>query len=167
MKLMLDWQLSPGGMIIPGLECIASGSRGPVPGAVPSPDDGRGQVLLGRRILVVEDEALLAMELMFGLEDAGAEVVGPSLSLAEAEGILAAGTPLDCALLDVNLGDNHVGSVAATLQARGVPFAFHTANAAGGEVVRGFPEAPVFTKPAMMGTLVAALAAMTSGQGRR
>ena len=59
--------------------------------------------LAGRRILVVEDEALVAMDLEMILSDAGAEVVGPCLRLARALQF-ARGSGLDGALLDVRLG---------------------------------------------------------------
>ena len=60
--------------------------------------------LAGRRILVVEDEFLLALDMETHLEAAGAEVVGPVPSLGDAALLLAIAPRLDGAVLDVNLG---------------------------------------------------------------
>jgi len=81
--------------------------------------------LAGRRILVVEDEALLAMMIEDLLSEIGCIVVGPASHLAAAEAI-AAEAELDGALLDVNLGAAQVYPVADCLRRRGVPFAFVT-----------------------------------------
>lgn len=99
------------------------------------------------KILVVEDDALIAMELGERLTDMGYEVLGPAHSIAEAEALLARETP-DAALLDATLGNN-VSSVplGVLLQAKGVPLAFCT----GYDKVKGAPpelaKAPVLTKP--------------------
>lgn len=83
--------------------------------------------LEGKRLLVVEDEYLIASELAWTLEDAGAEVVGPAgtvedaLSLVEREG-----DRLDGALLDVNLRGERVFPVAEALATRKVPFVLTT-----------------------------------------
>jgi DNA-binding response OmpR family regulator len=84
------------------------------------------QRLAGVRVLVMEDEALVAMALEALLQDLGCLVVGPFASVAT--GIVAAETaPLDVALLDVNLRDGLVSPVAQRLHARGVPIVLHTA----------------------------------------
>ncbi|HVG48881.1 MAG TPA: response regulator [Rubellimicrobium sp.] len=79
-----------------------------------------------RRVLVVEDEYLLAEDLRRGLEDAGAEVLGPVPSVADALALLATEAPPDAAILDVNLGGEMVFPVADVLRERGVPFMFAT-----------------------------------------
>jgi DNA-binding response OmpR family regulator len=78
-----------------------------------------------RRILVVEDEALIAMDLARVVRRAGCEVVGPAGRVEEALR-LAAGQPIDAAILDVNLGGEESFGVADALARRGVPFAFLT-----------------------------------------
>jgi DNA-binding response OmpR family regulator len=77
------------------------------------------------RILIVEDEALIAMALAETLEDGGHQVLGPCASAAEAETLCALGLP-DLALLDVNLGEGGCGvALARTLRARwGLPVIF-------------------------------------------
>jgi CheY-like chemotaxis protein len=83
--------------------------------------------LRGRRLLVVEDEYMIAIELVRALEDLGAEVVGPAGSVEDAFSLLEdAGAPLDAAVLDINLRDERVYPVAEALAARGVPFVFAT-----------------------------------------
>lgn len=81
--------------------------------------------LSGWRILVVEDEYLIAMDVADRLTDLGAEVIGPAASVAEALAIVAAqGNRIDGAVLDVNLRNERVYPVADALMALGVRFIF-------------------------------------------
>lgn len=82
--------------------------------------------LEGCRILVVEDEYLLAEELRLELEDAGADVIGPFGTVGEAAGVIRDEPTLDGAVLDVNLHGEMVFEVADLLAARDVPFVFAT-----------------------------------------
>jgi DNA-binding response OmpR family regulator len=77
-------------------------------------------------ILVVEDEALIALELVTILEDQDAKVIGPVRTVIAALRLLAT-TPIDCALLDIKLIDENAFAVAYALSNRHVPFAFLTA----------------------------------------
>jgi len=79
-----------------------------------------------RRVLVVEDESLIGLELHADLTRCGWTVVGPAQSLQEGMAVLDAGEPIDAAVLDVNLGGRTVYPLAAALQARGTPFVFCT-----------------------------------------
>jgi len=81
--------------------------------------------LAGKRILVVEDEALVAMMLEDLLADLGCEVVGPAMRLDEGLA-LARLNGLDAAVLDINLGGERSYPIADLLDARGVPIAFVT-----------------------------------------
>ncbi len=92
----------------------------------PSTQPDLASAVRGRRILVVEDEYVLAQDLRLELEDAGAEVLGPAPSVAEALALLAREAPPDAAILDVNLGGELVFPVAEALRERGVPFMFAT-----------------------------------------
>ncbi|MDF0488432.1 response regulator [Sphingomonas sp. H39-1-10] len=84
------------------------------------------QVLRGCRVLVVEDEYLLADDLSVALSSAGAEVLGPVPSVDEAAERITAEPRIDVAVLDVNLRGDMVFPVADALIERGVPFAFAT-----------------------------------------
>jgi DNA-binding response OmpR family regulator len=83
------------------------------------------------RILIVEDEALIADLLQGMLEELGYEVVGPAASVAEAMCAIDS-TTIDAAILDLLLRDQRVEPVAAVLRAKGTPFAFATGMPAAG-----------------------------------
>src|SRR5919109_1245805 len=80
------------------------------------------------RVLLVEDDVVLAMRMMGLLEDMGSAPVGPVSSVVTALPI-ALHEQLDAALLDVRLVDHSVEPVADVLERRGVPFSFVTAYA--------------------------------------
>ncbi|MGV7196470.1 response regulator [Xanthomonas axonopodis] len=80
--------------------------------------------LNGRRILVVEDDYLLAESLNDLLVEAGVRVVGPVGNVPEALSLVASGQAIDGALLDVNVRGQAVFPVADALLERGVPFSF-------------------------------------------
>ena len=79
------------------------------------------------RILVVEDESMIALYIAEILEDHGFKVVGPVATLSGAIA-LSRRERLDGALLDVNILGGRVDNVAEILNRRGVPFIFVTAN---------------------------------------
>ncbi|HYE28649.1 MAG TPA: response regulator [Allosphingosinicella sp.] len=112
--------------------------------------------LAGKRILIVEDEPIIAMLLEDMLRDFGCEVVGPVLRLAEARAT-ALDERLDGAILDVNLGDGPSFSVAAILAGRGIPFCFSTGYGESA-VPPEFGSAPVLQKPYRQDVLAAHLA---------
>jgi len=82
--------------------------------------------LQGHRFLVVEDEYLIATDLVATLEALGMEVAGPAASVNEALQLLERGDHLDGAVLDINLRNERVYPVAEVLRSRGVPFVFTT-----------------------------------------
>lgn len=77
----------------------------------------------GRRMLVIEDEPLVALELVSILEDAGAEVIGPVGSVDEALDTISQGK-YDAAFVDGNLHGHPVDEIAALLTKTGTPFVF-------------------------------------------
>jgi DNA-binding NtrC family response regulator len=84
-------------------------------------------ILAGIRLLVVEDEYLIASDLAFVLEGAGAEVIGPAGTVEDALALVdSGGARLNGAVLDVNLRDARVFPVADALAAIGVPFVLTT-----------------------------------------
>jgi DNA-binding response OmpR family regulator len=107
------------------------------------------RMLQGRRVLVVEDEALIGMLLEDELLNAGAEVVGPACSVKEALELInqkAADGGLSAAVLDINLEGETVSPVADRLAALSVPFVFATGYGEGYN--RGLhAAAPILAKP--------------------
>lgn len=97
------------------------------------------------RILLVEDEPLVAMAVEDALLSQGMTVIGPAATVAAALGCIAS-NEFDGALLDVNLRGEKIDAVADALAARGIPFVFTT-----GDGTYGLPAAhrnrPMLTKP--------------------
>jgi CheY-like chemotaxis protein len=102
-------------------------------------------MLSGRTILVVEDEALVAMLLQDMLSGMGADVAGPEGAL-DAALARAGGGDIDAAILDVNLNGQPSFAVADVLRDRGIPYAFATGYGQPG-IVAGHAAAPVVLKP--------------------
>jgi CheY-like chemotaxis protein len=100
---------------------------------------------MAQRILIVEDEALVAIMVQDMLEELGFTVVGPAGTVESALALLAA-TPLDGAVLDCNLGNEKVWPVADVLRDRQVPFVFSTGYGVNGIDAR-FQGVPVLAKP--------------------
>lgn len=107
--------------------------------------DPAGRNAINCRILVIEDEPLVALDMSMGLQDAGATFVKVAQTLEDA--LLAASSEsIDIAFLDGNLSGNPVDNVARTLQSRSIPFCF--VSGYGREhLPAGFPDIPVLTKP--------------------
>lgn len=101
--------------------------------------------LKGIRLLIVEDEALVAMMIHDVMHDAGAQVIGPAVTIERALAEIA-GNTIDCALLDVNLAGQRVDRVADELIRRGIPFIFLTGYGQSG-IAERFPQIPVVAKP--------------------
>ena len=109
---------------------------------------GEASVLDGRTVLLVEDEVLIALDIEAALEDRGATVRGPVTRLSEGLPIADDETQLfDCAVLDVNLRGEEVFPIAERLQARGVPFLFHTGHGDSTQLQQRFAGAKVCNKP--------------------
>jgi DNA-binding response OmpR family regulator len=97
------------------------------------------------RILVVEDEPLLAMEMKLALENAGFEVLGPATTVSRAMALLEP-RGCDAAVLDVNLGGKTSEEVALKLAACGTPFVTVTGYSFG-QLPPAFLNAPMLAKP--------------------
>ena len=111
--------------------------------------------LQGRKILVVEDEFLVAMLIQEMLETAGCLVSGPIPRVPEA--LDAAGRETyDAAVLDINLAGERIDPVAEALSRRNVPFVFVTGYSTG-VLPSAFAERPRLCKPFKMADLLGAL----------
>src|SRR5215207_9495894 len=97
------------------------------------------------RVLVVEDEAMIAMLVEDMVLDFGSEVVGPATKMEEALR-LASDAILDAAILDVNVGGAVVYPVADVLRGRDVPIIFATGYGSGALPSR-FGNNPALSKP--------------------
>lgn len=118
--------------------------------------------LSGCRILVVEDEFFLALELEDELSRAGAEVVGPIPDLGEASRQIRA-DGFDIAVLDINLGGTLVYPLADELAAAGIPFLFASAYPASDIPVR-HRHRRLVEKPYSVADLLEALAELAGRQ---
>ena len=120
--------------------------------------------LVGLRLLVVEDEALVAMAIEDTLEELGCHIVGPAGTLRTALKVAQSerGT-LDGALLDINLGGQKVYPVADLLMREAIPFLFLSGYGAAG-LDAAYAHATVLQKPFHPDELVRAL---ESSVGRR
>jgi DNA-binding response OmpR family regulator len=96
------------------------------------------------RILLVEDEPMIAFALEDMVMELGYGVIGPAFRLSEALE-LAAGEQFEAAVLDVNLNEQRSFPVADLLRGRGIPFLFATGYAEGGVGWDG--DAVVIAKP--------------------
>jgi DNA-binding NtrC family response regulator len=111
------------------------------------------------RVLVVEDEGLIALDVETTLRDAGVRDIVSAANVADALALIAR-VPLDAAILDLHLGRggwSHV--VAEQLRAKGVPFIFSSGTVA---VVDGFRDVPFVAKPFATDQLLAALLQVTA-----
>jgi len=80
------------------------------------------------RLLVVEDEPLVAFDTEHFLTDAAFEVVATVDNVAQARALIQGGTPIHLVLADVRLADGSGMEVARAAQARGIPVLFVTGN---------------------------------------
>ncbi|MDF8332107.1 response regulator [Novosphingobium cyanobacteriorum] len=111
------------------------------------------------RILVVEDEPLLAMLLEENLADLGHEAVGTAATVEQALALLDE-APIDAALLDFSLGhDANSAPIARRLAEEGTPF-YYLSGHTSLEAADDAPEAPLLTKPVSLEALKTALSTM-------
>lgn len=122
--------------------------------------------LAGARLLVVEDETLVAMMVEDMLSDLGCVVVNVAGSVSTGLAMLAdPKLALDGAILDVNLGGEKVYPVADALAAKGVPFMFATGYGIGG-IAQSYAHLPALAKPYEPHSLERALASVLQQQPR-
>ncbi|WP_395645230.1 response regulator [Terricaulis sp.] len=123
-----------------------------------------GSPIIGRRILVVEDEPLVAMMMKQLLSDLGAEAVGPCSTLTEAFAGLE--QDFDAAVLDVNVAGELIYPFADELGRRRVPMVFLTGYESASIEPR-FADAPILTKPIEPAELLEALAGALTTSDRK
>lgn len=109
------------------------------------------------RVLVVEDDAILLMELEMILGDAGADVVGSCRTVQDALAIVH-NKPIAVALLDVRIGGETIAPVVRQLRKHGTPFLFYTGQIGRDPALAEWPGCRIVAKPAPGRTIVAAVA---------
>jgi len=110
----------------------------------------------GCRVLVVEDEFLLADKLSRALQGAGAQVIGPVGKFEAALALVCAPQPIDAAVLDLNLGGVSALPIADRLAERRVPVVFATGYD-GFLIPPRYADVPACLKPVAPGEVVRAL----------
>jgi two-component system, response regulator PdtaR len=101
---------------------------------------------MSRRILIAEDEMIVAYDLCETVEEAGFQVEGPHSGISAAMLAFQKEKP-DAAILDVELTDGNVFSFARTLKAENIPVIFHSGSLSRQEIKDKFPDALVRLKP--------------------
>ncbi|MFO6447016.1 PAS domain-containing protein [Erythrobacter sp. NE805] len=152
-----------------GLTCrIAfplAGNAAPGPGTADPASSGEREAtrpaaakveLAGKRVLVVEDEALIALTLVDALREMGCEVAGPASTVAAALELARADRP-DLAVLDVNLAGTGSAPVAQALRSEGVPYVYCTGYAEPALQIAPELRAAMLTKPIDPAALESAL----------
>jgi DNA-binding response OmpR family regulator len=114
------------------------------------------QLLSGKRVLVVEDDAILAMNLADELIAEGATVIGPAASVADALDVIAS-SEVDGAIVDINLGGKAAFPVADALADRHVPFVFATGYLIADYIPARHANVRRFEKPTAPGVICRAL----------
>jgi DNA-binding NtrC family response regulator len=114
-------------------------------------------MLAGSRVLVVEDEALIAMSISAMLTEADGVPVGPAASVREARQLIKDATVLDAAVLDVNLADGSVTPILEALSARGIPTVIYTGGLVPEDVRRRHPDLIALSKPVLPARLIGEL----------
>ena len=109
-------------------------------------------------VLIVEDQAIIALDLQDAVEDANAQVIGPAATVREALDLVHTHI-VDAAILDANLPDGDVTPVAEELIERGIPFVINT-GAAVPLQLRRFRDLRVFRKPTPASRLIRELAGL-------
>jgi DNA-binding response OmpR family regulator len=98
------------------------------------------------KILIVEDEELVALALALAAEDLGVSVVGPVARVADALTLIENGW-IDGAIIDAQLVDRDITPVALRLAEQIVPFVVYTGTGLPEELAATHPDTPVMMKP--------------------
>jgi DNA-binding response OmpR family regulator len=121
------------------------------------------RLLEGMRILLLEDEALIALDVEEQCREQGASTVLIARNLATARSIGIAGQ-VDAAILEAMLGGEPTTPFARTLKTMGIPFIFATGHVESEDLLASFAGAPVVSKPYGGSTLIETLLAAIAGR---
>ena len=109
------------------------------------------------RVLLMEDEALIALDVEMALRDAGVSDIVTAFTTDEALGALDQHT-ICAAILDIHVGQTESYDVARRLRGRGIPFVFSTGTSA---ELPEFDDVPLVLKPYSSDAIVEALSRVT------
>lgn len=112
----------------------------------PVSQDAVETLLVGRTVLLLEDNMIVALEAEDTLLDLGAQAVWAASTLREAEAIINR-EPIDLAMLDINIGLDTSLDLASRLAARGVPFIFASGYGDDVRLAEGQAAVPILKKP--------------------
>ena len=118
----------------------------------PSPLDGKS-------VLIVEDEVLVAFDLIDEVNNSGAQSLGPALTVKQAFDMFLKEGP-DAAILDINLRGESIYPFARTLIDQDIPFVFHSGHGTVANLEARFPDIPICAKPASPKQLIDAVAGL-------
>ena len=118
---------------------------------------------MGQRILVAEDEMVIAFDLRDTVEEAGYEVEGPHSGTSSALRAFESKRP-DLAILDISFGDDDSFRLAKKLTAEHVPIIFQTDSEAPAIIAERFPGAVAVTKPCPPAEMLAAVSGALGGR---
>jgi hypothetical protein len=119
------------------------------------------RALAGAKLLVVEDNYLLLIDLEAVLIDAGADKVEACRTIEDA---LRVTDGVTAAILDVRIGPDSVAPVARKLAARGTPFLFYTGQVGNDPMLTEWPNCNTISKPAQPQVIVKAVAELLRAQ---
>lgn len=129
---------------------------------IPTPQRAEPLNLKGKRILVIEDEPLVSMDIETCLAESGSIVVGPANNVKRARQLIESES-FDGALVDANLAGEPVDELANALVARGIPFVFLTGYGRD-SLPAAFRDTGIIGKPYTREQLVAAAGQMLNGR---
>lgn len=118
-----------------------------------SPDARGESTLAGKRVLIVEDDALLLMDLEEVLRQAGAQSVHACCTIEEALRCSEA-ERFDAAIIDVRIGSDSIAPIARQLVARGTPFVFYTGQPRNDRIMAECLNCQILSKPAQSDVIV-------------
>jgi CheY-like chemotaxis protein len=121
-------------------------------------------LLNGKRILVVEDEFLILLDIRHILERAGATSIVTASGVADALAAIDSGAAIDAAVLDLRLDRDSSTPIAERLLVKRVPFVFLTGAPSEASQAQQFADVPVVGKPFDSAALLAALSRALSGR---
>ncbi|SFC26094.1 response regulator [Tropicimonas isoalkanivorans] len=117
---------------------------------------------MNRKVLILEDEVIVAMDIAAELSDAGWTVIGPAGTVEKAESISTAEKP-DAAVLDINVNGVKSFDLATRLREQGVGVIFLTGYSAN-SIPADLGDCPIISKPVNFRSVIAALEAIVSAE---